>query len=426
MAHLRLETSMPASFAGLALCACLALTPLLAVSDACADTVSTTGEAFVANVGEDAVLQPATVDLQTKVSVSGTKMVAGAYQFKITLVDGAPEPSITMAVNDEDGNVSFGTASFTKAGTYTYKVVQVPGDAEGMAYDDSTITFKVTVKENAEHTALVGEVRASSSKGFANKYKKPSASASDAADATSPEDYKAASAIVTATVTQASGKPAAGSMSFDVVDEDGSVVTTGTNDANGTVRFSAIELAEAGDYTYSVQPSEGATVSAVASSGQAQSFRVEVKVEDTGTGLLASVSYPDGKPSFTVSGTVTKEKLANSNSNSDSTSADAQSADQDASLTGVGASFGISPVAVIAAVAGVAVLAVAVVCIVRLQGRGAKKPGAHATGETKLSHAARPMHAIDPAAPTIPSVSQESGLNESAEVNKPDDDSTSR
>ena len=402
MAHLRFDACLPVSCAGVALCACLVLSSPFAASPAHADTVST-GEASVASVQESAALQPATVNLQTKVSVSGADIVAGAYQFKITLIDGAPEPSITMAVNDQDGTVSFGTASFTQAGTYTYKVVQVPGDAEGMTYDSSTITFKVTVKENTEKTALVGEVKASSAKGFVNGYKKPSTTASDSAVA-SLSDYEAASAIITATVTQASGKPAAGSLSFDVVDEAGDVVTTGTNDANGTVRFSAIELNEAGDYIYSVQPSEGTTLSAVASSGQSQVFRVEVKVEDTGTGLLATVSYPDGKPNFAANGAVTKEKLANSAASSEGS----QDGAQDAGVSGADAAFSISPVAVGAAVVGVAVLAVAVVCIVRLQGRGSKKNGSHAAGKGGPSRCTRPMQAVDPAASTIPVGSQAS------------------
>ncbi len=417
MAHLRFDACLPASCAGVALCACLALSSSFAASPAQADAVSA-GEASATSVQESAALQPATVNLQTKVSVSGADIVAGAYQFKITLIDGAPEPSITMAVNDQDGTVSFGTASFTQAGTYTYKVVQVPGDAEGMTYDSSTITFKVTVKENTEKTALVGEVKVSSAKGFVNSYKKPSTMTSDSA-AASPGDYEAACAIITATVTQASGKPAAGSLSFDVVDEAGNVVTTGANDANGTVRFSAIELNEAGDYIYSVQPSEGTTLSAVASSGQSQAFRVEVKVEDTGTGLLATVSYPDGKPNFTANGAVTKEKLANSAASSEG----AQDGVQDADVSGADAAFSVSPTVVVAAVVGVAVLAVAVVCIVHLQGKGSKKNGSHAAGEGRPSRGARPMQAVDPAASTIPAGSQTSGGVDSAGSEDSPDDS---
>ena len=161
-------------------------------------------------------------------------------------------------------------------------------------------------------------------------------------------------------------------MSFDVVDDSGAVVTTGTNDANGTVRFSTIELSEAGEYTYTVRPAQGTLLSSVASSGETPSYRVTVKVEDTGTGLLATVSYPDGRPSFTASTAATKEKLSTSGSAATLESHDA--AQQDAPS----AQVAVSPVViVVAAVCGV-VLAAAVACIVRLQTKGGKSNPAHA------------------------------------------------
>ena len=110
----------------------------------------------------------------------------------------------------------------------------------------------------------------------------------------------------------------------------------------------------------------------MASSGETPSYRVTVKVEDTGTGLLATVSYPDGRPNFTASTAATKEKLSTSGSAATLESHDA--AQQDASS----AQVAVSPVVIaVAAVCGV-VLAAAVACIVRLQTKGGKSNPAHA------------------------------------------------
>ena len=322
---------------------------------------------------EEAALAPVTASLSTKVTLKGADLNAGAYQFKITLIDGAPEPTATMAVNTQDGVVDFGGATFTKPGTYTYKVVQVPGDAAGITYDDSVLTFTVVVEANADKTALVAQVTPSSTQGFVNSYKAAEPASTQAqTSASASEPYHAAAVIITASVSQPGGKSVAGSMSFDVVDDSGAVVTTGTNDANGTVRFSTIELSEAGEYTYTVRPAPGTSLSTVASSGETPSYRVTVKVEDTGTGLLATVSYPDGRPSFTASTAATKEKLSTSGSAATLESHDA--AQQDAPS----AQVAVSPVVIaVAAVCGV-VLAAAVACIVRLQTKGGKSDPVHA------------------------------------------------
>ena len=343
----------------------------LTVSDPEVPTFS--NEMDASGGSEEAALAPVTASLSTKVTLKGADLNAGAFQFKITLIDGAPEPTATMAVNTQDGVVDFGGATFTKPGTYTYKVVQVPGDAAGITYDDSVLTFTVVVEANADKTALVAQVTPSSTQGFVNSYKPVESAATQTQTSTAAsEPYHAAAVIITASVSQPGGKSVAGSMSFDVVDDSGAVVTTGTNDANGTVRFSTIELSEAGEYTYTVRPAQGTSLSSVASSGETPSYRVTVKVEDTGTGLLATVSYPDGRPSFTASTAATKEKLSTSGSAATLESHDA--AQQDASS----AQVAVSPVVIaVAAVCGV-VLAAAVACIVRLQTKGGKSNPAHA------------------------------------------------
>ena len=219
---------------------------------------SVEGQAVFSNTvqasSDDAAPAAASVDLSTKVSVEGASLNAGAFVFRITLKDGAPEPEQTMAVNAQDGTVDFGGASFTSPGTYTYEVTQVPGETAGMTYDDSVITLTVTVSQNSAKTALQASVKTSREAGFKNSYSSASAQAGESAGAQTSQHN--AVAIITASISRESGIMSAGAFSFDIVDDSGSVVTTGVNDANGTVRFSAIELTQAGTYSYTVQPGE--------------------------------------------------------------------------------------------------------------------------------------------------------------------------
>ena len=321
---------------------------------------SVEGQAVFSNTvqasSDDAAPAAASVDLSTKVSVEGASLNAGAFVFRITLKDGAPEPEQTMAVNAQDGTVDFGGASFTSPGTYTYEVTQVPGETAGMTYDDSVITLTVTVSQNSAKTALQASVKTSREAGFKNSYSSASAQAGESAGAQTSQHN--AVAIITASISRESGIMSAGAFSFDIVDDSGSVVTTGVNDANGTVRFSAIELTQAGTYSYTVQPGEGVQL---ASSQEKGSFRVEVAVDDAGTGLLATVSYPDGRPSFVVSST----------SGQAGSSAGEDSADL---VSQVGAA--ISPTMIAVAVVGGVALIAAVVAIIWLQSRSKEKPAA--------------------------------------------------
>ncbi len=322
------------------------------------EVTSTEGTAVFSNAvevsSEEVAPAAASVDLSTKVSVEGASLNAGAFVFRITLKDGAPEPEQTMAVNAQDGTVDFGGASFTSAGTYTYEVTQVPGETSGMTYDDSVITLTVTVAQNSAKTALQASVKSSSSAGFKNTYSSASAQSDSAQDQATQHN---AVAIITASVSREAGTMAAGAFSFDIVDGSGAVVTTGVNDANGTVRFSAIELTQAGTYSYTVKPAAGVQLSA---SQEKDSFPVEVTVEDAGSGLLATVSYPDGRPSF----------VAVSSSSQGTSSQDQDAADL---ASQVGAA--ISPTMIVIAVVGGVVLIAAVIAIIWLQSRSKAKAG---------------------------------------------------
>ena len=58
-----------------------------------------------------------------------------------------PTNADSLTINGETGTGSFGDITFTQAGTYTFKVSEVAGDAQGVTYDDTVYTVTVEVTD---------------------------------------------------------------------------------------------------------------------------------------------------------------------------------------------------------------------------------------------------------------------------------------
>ena len=61
--------------------------------------------------------------------------------------DGAEMPTDTTATVKGAGSASFGDITFTKAGTYTFKISETKGNDAGYTYDESVYTLKVIVED---------------------------------------------------------------------------------------------------------------------------------------------------------------------------------------------------------------------------------------------------------------------------------------
>jgi len=80
--------------------------------------------------------------------------------------------------------------------------------------------------------------------------------------------------------------------SFVVKDEDGNVVSTATNNADGTINFGAIHYSEPGTYKYTVSEANGGAGGITYDSTV---YAVTVTVTDNGAGqLVATVTYNAG------------------------------------------------------------------------------------------------------------------------------------
>ena len=162
--------------------------------------------------------------LEVTKKLTGRELKADEFEFTLTDQDGNVKETVK---NDKDGNVKFSELEFDKAGTYTYKIDEKAGTATGIQYDTKTITATVTVADNGKGV-LEATVAYDDEKAFENTYT-PAGATSVTLGAKKVLEGKALEA---------------GKYSFELKKEDGTVVETVTNAADGTVTFSPISYDE--------------------------------------------------------------------------------------------------------------------------------------------------------------------------------------
>ena len=140
---------------------------------------------------------------------------------------------LRTATNTADGSITFEALPFDAAGAYTYYMREIPGDRTAITYDSTVYKVTITVQDNGTGAltalppvyTLDGEARDAAE--FVNTY-----------TATPGDD------TFTLTINKLLNGRAmnAGEFSFELTDNTGAVVSTGTNAADGTVTFSPVGL----------------------------------------------------------------------------------------------------------------------------------------------------------------------------------------
>lgn len=183
---------------------------------------------------------------------------------------------VDTKTNGENGDILFNPVSFNEAGTFTYTIVeQKPATPESaITYDESVHTVTVTVTKDATGQ-LNADVQYDGKKDtptFTNTYTPPT-------PPTPSEKQITTSKILEGRDLQG------GEFSFNLLDENGTVLQTKQNAADGTVTFDAIAYTEAmiGTHQYTIK---------------------EVVPADQ-----ANIQYDEGQVDVTV--TVTKDEVAN-------------------------------------------------------------------------------------------------------------------
>ena len=207
-------------------------------------------------------------------------------QFSFTLTG---EGVAQAKSNAADGTVTFEPLTFTQAGTYTYTVKELKGDASYITYDETVYTLVITVTDDGEGQLHVESATVNGSENtpmvFTNTYNLGTTSL--ALEVSKVLENKALTA---------------GQFTFTLTGEG--VAQTAANAADGKVVFDAIEYTQAGTYTY--------TIAEQIPDGDKQGITyddhkvtVTVTVVDNGDGTLTATAQYTGSTVFTNTYTVT-------------------------------------------------------------------------------------------------------------------------
>ena len=190
--------------------------------------------------------------------------------------------------NGENGDILFNPVTFSKAGTFTYTIAeQKPATPESaITYDETVHTVTVTVTKDAtgQLTADVKYDGKMDTLTFTNTYTPPT-------PPTPSEKQITTSKILEGRDLQG------GEFSFNLLDENGTVLQTKQNAADGTVTFDAIAYTEAmiGTHQYTIKevvPADQANIQY--DEGQVD-VTVTVTKYEASNAIQAVVSYGDKK-----------------------------------------------------------------------------------------------------------------------------------
>ena len=215
--------------------------------------------------------EPATLSLDTLVNkdLTGRELKAGEFTFEIRK-NNTGQVAAT-GTNDAEGNVKFDKVlTFTEVGKYEFDVVEVPGSLGGITYDGTIYDLVVEITDggNGQLTATYYfEDAIGDTVTFNNTY-----------------NTKETSLVLGGTKTLTGRTLLAEGFSF-TLSENGEVLQTVYNGADGTYVFEAISYTEPGDHVYTIREvNEGKT----GITYDDTVHTVTVKVVDDGEGNLVA------------------------------------------------------------------------------------------------------------------------------------------
>ena len=235
-------------------------------------------------------VKPTTAQFKAKkvLAINGSSdRTLKANEFTFLLKDQAGT-LVDTKTNGENGDILFNPVSFNEAGTFTYTIVeQKPATPESaITYDEMvhTVTVTVTKDENGQLNADVQYDGKKDTPTFTNTYTPPT-------PPTPSEKQITTSKILEGRDLQG------GEFSFNLLDENGTVLQTKQNAADGTVTFDAIAYTEAmiGTHKYTVKevvPADQANIQY--DEGQVD-VTVTVTKDEASNAIQAVVAYGDKK-----------------------------------------------------------------------------------------------------------------------------------
>ena len=201
-------------------------------------------------------------------SLTGRDLKAGEFSFE--LVEG--DKVVARGTNAADRKITMDKITYTEAGTHTYTLREVKGDADnGITYSTAEYTIVTTVTDDGNgKLAVEHKLQGDGPAAFENAY------------SVTPNNSSVTDQI-TATKSLTGRDMTAGEFSFELV-EGNDVVATGTNDARGNITMSPIEYTVAGEHTYTLREAKGAEGNGI--TYDSTTYTIVTTVTDDGNGKL--------------------------------------------------------------------------------------------------------------------------------------------
>ena len=203
-------------------------------------------------------------------SLTGRDLKAGEFSFE--LVEGEGAKVVATGTNDADGNIKMSTVKYDKAGTHTYALREVKGDADnGITYSTAEYTIVTTVTDDGNgKLAVEHKLQGDEPAAFENAYNVTPVSSS-------------VTDQITATKVLTGRGLRDGEFSFELV-EGNDVVVTGKNDADGKIVMDKITYDKPGEHTYILREVKGAEGNGITYDDK--TYTVVTTITDNGKGKL--------------------------------------------------------------------------------------------------------------------------------------------
>ena len=207
--------------------------------------------------------------------LTGRDMAEGEFSFELVEGEGKDAKVVATGKNAADGKITMSPIEYTKAGTHTYTLREVKGNAGGITYSDAKYTVETTITDNGDGTlSAKHELKGADEAKFSNGYKP------------NPSDSSVTGQVTaTKVLTGREIGLVAGEFRFELV-EGNNVVATGTNNADGKIVMDPVTYTEAGEHTYTLRETKaGATENGITYS--TAEYTIVTTVTDNGDGTLS-------------------------------------------------------------------------------------------------------------------------------------------
>lgn len=226
------------------------------------------------------------------------------FNFVLTPINNAPMPEgavngkKTISVAQNDGVKNFGEIKYTTAGTYRYEVVEDSSEqAAGITYDNHRWTVTVAVPADFSTPTVTYS-------------REDGITSTIGAEFTNSEENKETEITLEGTKSLSGRNLKAGEFKFEVKDEVGTVVATGTNDAAGKIAFSRIgyklsdlkkgdgSYASEKTYSYKVSEVKGNAGDGITYDDKEYTVKVKVSYDQASGTMKAELADKDQKLAF--------------------------------------------------------------------------------------------------------------------------------